>query len=238
MKGTTKEEMMIQKLGIGLGVLICGLLVWNVLTIQRLESRIVLLEAEAGFAGDEVPEKRPTKQENKTTSETPDQLTAREQNGTLKAASRSNQLATSGRSNRSATDSYKIKKTVGSAILELDEPEVKAAFDAYLNQYMKNWKDNQKSDGLSNFLDHMATSTEVFCEESGLAEDIREQIIQEIETAHDVWIANDVALESGEIDRREYQETDKKIGEKLKSDMTELIGKEAWEKLSTRIWNY
>ena len=229
---------MIQKSGIGLGVLICGLLVWNVWTIQSLEYRIAILETEAGFIGDEVPGKRPTKQEDKTTSETPDQLTDREQNGTLKVASRSDQLATSGRLNRSSTESNKIKKTVGAAILELDEPEVKAAFDAYLNQYMKNWKDNQKSDGLSKFLDHMATSTEVFCEESGLTEDVREQIIQEIETAHDVWIANDVALETGEIDRREYQDRDKTLGEKLQSDMTELIGQEAWEKLSTRIWNY
>ena len=68
--------------------------------------------------------------------------------------------------------------------------------------------------------------------------DVQEQIIQKIEKAHEDWIAMDVALEVGEIDRREYQEIDKAIEKELIKDMTKMIGEEAWEKLSHKIWNY
>ena len=50
---------MTQKLVIGVGVLISGLLLWNIWTIQGLESRIARLEAEEGFLGDDVSDNRP-----------------------------------------------------------------------------------------------------------------------------------------------------------------------------------
>ena len=226
---------MTQKLVFVFGILICGLLVWNIWTIQALESRIARLEAEQDFIGDEVSGKRPTKQDIKTTS---DRSNDREQNVTVKAStSGSDQFDNSDRSNRSSDDPSEIKKTLGSAILGLDDPKVKEVFDEYLDQYLKTWQDNQKNDDMSRFLDHLSTTTEVFCEESGLTEDVQEQIIQRLEKAHEDWIAMDVALEVGEIDQREYLEINGKIEKEVMRDMTEMIGEEEWEKLAHRIWN-
>ena len=227
---------MTQKSALVFGTLICIFLAWNIWTIQALESRIARLETGQTFIGDKVSAKSAKEQDIKTSS---DRSHTREQNIAVKASkSRSERFENSDRSKISSNDPSDIKNTIGSAVLGLDDPKVKEVFDEYLDQYLKTWQDKQKSNAMSNFLDHMSTATEVFCEESGLTEEVREQIIQKLENAHEVWIANDVALETGEIDRREYQEIDETVSKEVKKDMTELIGKEAWEKLSQRIWGY
>ena len=227
---------MTQKLVLGFGVSICGLLMWNIWTIQALESRIAVLEAEQGLVGDAVSGKKKIKEDTETTA---DRSNDREQNVAVKASpSRSDRFDNSDRSKGSSDDPSEIEKTLGAAILGLDDPKVKEVFDEYLEQYLDTWQDNQNSDDLSNFLDHLSTATEVFCEESGLTEDVREQIIQRLEKAHEDWIAMEAALEDGEIDRREYQEIDSTIGKEVERDMNEMIGEEAWKKLSGRIWSY
>ena len=151
---------MTQKLVFVFGILICGLLLWNIWTIQTLESRIARLESEPDFIGEEVSGKRPTKQDIKSTS---DRSNEREQNVSVKTStSRSERFDNSDRSKISSDDPSEIKKTLGSAILGLDDPKVKEIFDEYLDQYLETWKDNQKNDDMSSFLDHMSTATEVF----------------------------------------------------------------------------
>ena len=221
---------MTQKSVLTFGILICGFFVWNIWTILALESRIARLEAVQDFIGDEMSGKIPTKEDIKTTVE---RSNDRKQNGTVKASLRqTDRFDNSVRSNKSSNDSSATNNTLESAVLGLDNPEVKEVFDEYLEQYLKTWQDNQKHDDISKFLDHLSTTTEVYCEESGLTEDVQEQIIQRLEKAHEDWIAMDVALETGEIDQREYLEVNGSIEKDVMKDMTEMIGEEAWEKLA------
>lgn len=226
---------MTQKLVYAFGIVMSALLIWNIRTIQALESRIATLEDEQAFTGD-ASGKKPTKQDNNPKT---DRSNDHEQNETGKASKDpSDRLDNSFRSKSLSDQSSETKRTLGSAVLGLDDPEVKEVFDEYLEQYLKTWQDNQKNDDMSKFLDHLSTTTEVFCEESGLTEDVQEQIIQRLEKAHEDWIAMDVALETGEIDQREYLERNGSIEKEVMTEMTEMIGEEAWEKLAQRIWDF
>lgn len=228
--------MMAQKITIAFGILICVMLVWNISTIQKLESRIARLEAEQDTDGDGGLAQKSRQQDIKTMS---DRSNDGEQNTSVKGApSSSKRLYNSSGSKHSSDRPSDNKKPLGVDVLGFDDPKVKEVFDEYLDQYLKNWQDSQNTNEMSKFLDHLATTTEVFCEESGLTEDIQERIIQRLEKAHEDWIAGDIALEKGEIDQREYLERNGTIEKEVMKDMTEMIGEESWEKLAERIWNY
>ena len=222
---------MFQKTVVGIGFTLCGLLMWNIWTIQNLESRIAILEAEqaSGTSVSKTSEK--TKHHSKSDSDIP---LSRDLKSALKSEQRSER--SSNRSARASAEDSERSKLVSAAILGLDNPEVKEVFDDYLDEYLKNWQQDKDRKNESGWLDHMSTTIEVFCEESNLSEDIQEQIVRRAEAAHVEWVTADKALESGQIDRRELQEMHGKIEKEVTEEMHALIGEEAWEELAGRIW--
>ena len=222
---------MFQKMVVGICFTLCGLLMWNIWTIQSLESRIAVLEAEQAAKASVSKTSEKTMHNSKADSDIPLSL---DQKSKLKSAQHSKQSSNS--SAQATAEDSERSELVSAAILGLDDPEVKEVFDDYLDEYLKNWQQDKDRKNESGWLDHMSTTIEVFCEESNLGEDIREQIVRRAEAAHEEWSAVDRALESGQIDRRELQEMHGKIEKEVTEDMHALIGEEAWEELAGRIW--
>ena len=88
----------------------------------------------------------------------------------------------------------------------------------------------------SNYLDHMSTTVEVYCEELNLPAEVQETVVLRLETAHEGWTGADAAHEAGEIDRREMLEIHGQIEEAVTTEMVDLLGQESWEELAGRIW--
>ena len=222
---------MFQKMVVGIGFVLCGLLMLNIWTIQNLESRIAILEAEQATGASVSKTSKNTTRNSKSNSDI--QLS-----GAPKSALNLDQrsVQSSNKSAQASVEDAEHSELAGAAILRLDDPEVKEVFDDYLDEYLKNWQQEKDRKNESGWLDHMSTTIEVFCEESNLSEETQELIVQRAESAHEEWEAVDRALESGQIDRRELQELHKKIEKEVTEYMHDLIGKESWEKLAERIW--
>ena len=116
------------------------------------------------------------------------------------------------------------------------DPAAREAFDDYLEGFLEAREEDKAYDEESNYLDHLSTTVEVYCEESQLSGEVQERIVQRLETAYENWTAVDAALEADEIDHRELVERHGRIEEAVTSEMTELLGEEAWEELAGRIW--
>ena len=222
---------MFQKMVVGIGFTLCGLLMWNIWTIQNLESRIAILETQQAARVSVSKASERTKHHSKSDS---DISSNRDPKSALKLDQRSEQ--SSNRSAQASVEDLERSELVSAAVLGLDDPEVKEVFDDYFDEYLKNWQQEKDRKNESGWLDHMSTTIEVFCEESNLSEDIQEQIVRRAETAHVEWSAVEKALESGQIDRRELQEMHGKIEKEVTEDMHALIGEKAWEELAGRIW--
>jgi hypothetical protein len=102
--------MMAQKITIAFGILICVMLVWNISTIQKLESRIARLEVEQDTDGDGDGEsaQKPTQQDSKTAS---NRSNDGEQNASVKGSPSSSKRLynSSGSKHSSQTDLPRIK---------------------------------------------------------------------------------------------------------------------------------
>ena len=212
-----------QRLLFGLGALITGLLVWNTTTLRDLDSRLAALETAQASSreGSEV---------------------------TAASARRSSASASTRHATRFAVDHTDDAASTGTqgadgrpeadpaTLLGLDDPDAKEAFDSYLEAFLEAREEDRSYDNESNYLDHLSTTVEVYCEESELSGEVQEHIVQRLETAHENWTAADAALEADEIDRRELLERHGQIEEAVTSEMIALLGEEAWGELAGRIW--
>ena len=210
-----------QRLLLGSGMLCAGLLVWNTATLRRLDARLAALEsaqesadADASAAVD---------------------AAGREAAG---AATRpTTRMAVPPRAGAGSAATPTPPTDVDPAtLLGLDDPASREAFEDYLDGFLEAREEDRSDDDESEYLDHVTAAVELYCEESNLSEDVQEQIVLRLETAHEDWVAVDAAVEAGEIDRRERLERHGRIEEAVKSEMTELIGEEAWQELSDRLW--
>ena len=205
---------------LGLGVALLG---WNLWTIETLKARVAVLEATRGTVSTE----------GSTTAGRAQQETA---SRTRERQARRKAEAASGSSSASQERAEERVGVAEAALLGLDDPEVKAAFDAYLNEFIEEKQEARSEIEESNYLDHMTTTVEVYCEEMDVPADVQERVVLRLEQAHEDWTGADAAHEAGEIDRREMLEVHGQIEEAVMTEMVELLGQENWETLAERIW--
>ena len=203
----------------GLIALFAGLLVWNTAKLQDLSTRLATLEDAQGSAS---PGPAATVASARRTSANPSTRPA-----TDRAA---------GDASTAAQGTDGGPKADPATLLGLTDPAAREAFDDYLDGFLEAREEDEAYDEESNYLDHLSTTVEVYCEESALSGEVQERIVQRLETAYENWTAADAALEADEIDHRELVERHGRIEEAVTSEMTELLGEEAWEELAGRIW--
>ena len=205
---------------IGLVGLVVALLAWNFWNIQTLEARLAILEAAPAARGE---------------SRTSTTVVARRESSVPRRV----EVLPPGSTVRSEAPDGRIGAGASAAevaLLGLDDPDVKAAFDSYLESFIEEHQDARSELEESNYLDHMSTTVEVYCEELNLSAEVQERIVLRIENAHEGWVGAELAHESGEIDRREMLEIHGKIEDAVRTEMVELLGEESWEELAGRIW--
>ena len=203
-----------------------ALLGWNVWTVQALKDRISVLEA--------APERLGEERSSATRSTQRDASTERREGMALRGSNGSTggSLAPDGRTGERA----EAEAALEAALIGLDDPEVKAVFDAYLDDFIETKQEARSELDASNFLDHMTTTVEVYCEELNLPAGVQDTVVLRLEAAHEGWTGAEADQEAGEIDRREMLEIHGEIEESVGSEMEDLLGQEAWEDLAGRIW--
>ncbi|HCH61304.1 MAG TPA: hypothetical protein DFR83_00770 [Deltaproteobacteria bacterium] len=208
---------------IGLVGLVVALLGWNVWTVQTLKDRIAVLEAAP--AGLDAAHALTTRSaERKAASER------------RVGVSQRRSIGSAARSADPDRPSGERVAAADAVLLGIDDPEVKAAFDEYLDEFIDAKREARSELDESNYLDHMATTVEVYCEELNLPEEMQDRLVVRFEAAHERWTGADAAHEAGEIDRREMLEIHGQIEEAVNTEMVELLGQESWEELMGRIW--
>lgn len=205
---------------IGLFAPLMALLGWNVWTLQALKDRIAVLEVASATL---------TEARSSSTRSATREATSERREGVARRGPKSSTV-------HSAAPDGGTDERAEAALLGLDDPEVKAAFDAYLDDFIEAKQETRSELDESEFLDHMSTTVEVYCEELNLPAEVQETVILRLETAHEGWTGADAAHEEGEIDRREMLEIHGQIEEAVTTEMGDLLGQETWEELAGRIW--
>lgn len=215
-----------QSLTIGLGGLTATLLAWNTVTLWSQDTRLAALEAAQVSLGGGTPAVgEPVRGVSAGSASTSGQRGGRPALG------------------HAAGSKTPTSRAAGADIepgpvtlLGLDNPEVKEAFENYLDDYLQARREDQSYNEESDFLDHASAAVELYGEDASLSDDVQEQIVQRLETANTNWFAIDRAIDAGELDSREALERRQKIEASVTSDMIDLLGEEAWEDLAGRIW--
>ena len=205
---------------------VLALLGWNVWTVQALKDRISLLEAAPETLGEE--------RSSTTRSAQWDASSGRREGVAQRASSGSmgRSSAPDGRSDERSETAEALE----AALIGLDDPEVKAVFDAYLDDFIEEKQEARSELDESNYLDHMTTTVEVYCEELNLSAEVQDTVVVRLEAAHEGWTGAEADHDAGEIDRREMLEIHGEIEEAVTTEMVDLLGQETWEELAGRIW--
>ena len=211
------------RLFFGLGAPLAGLLIWNTTTLQDLSARLAALESAQESA----------KTDSAATAASARRTSA---NASTRPATRLAMDRTAGDPSTAAQGADGRLEADPATLLGLDDPDAREAFDSYLEAFLEARDEDRSYDEESNYLDHLSTTVQLYSEESGLSGEVQEQIVQRLETAHENWTAADAALKADEIDHREMVERHGRIEEAVTSEMTALLGEEAWEELAERIW--
>ena len=208
---------------LGITGLFAVLLLWNIKSIQNLETRIATLETA-----------------NLSSSVGASAGAVRARGASADASPRQAATPAMGRKADELSTANEVPDEVDgdgqATLLGLEDPQAREAFEAYLDEYLTAREEDRSYDEETDWLDHLSTTIEVYCEDENLSGEVQEHIMQRLETAHSNWTAADAAVEAGEIDRRELIERHRAIEEAVTSEMTELLGEEGWEDLAGHIW--
>ena len=213
-----------QRLVIGMGVLVLGLLAWNSWTLSQLDARMT--ELEEGLSPDGAMRSDAGDTTVSPSSDETDAMTVRSESSRSEDRPR-------GESRSNAVDS---RSEGGGSVLNLDDPAVRNALADYLEEYEIDRKEERREEGLAQYLDYVSSETEAFCEEYGVDEATMGQVITEIETRTHEWVEVEHAAKDGEMDRSEAKAEMEAIEELGQANLRALLGNELYELFEERIW--
>ena len=212
-------EIMRSRLIFGIGTPLAILLSWNTASLRALESRLSALETGHVVHGEApaTPSTSPTTTSNRGAGQS--------------AAHRAPAHASS-----SSGSAGRRAEAGPAALLELDDPQTRAALADYLEARLEAREIDASYTDEADSLERATAIAEGYAEEKGLSSDVRAQVMEHLEKGTADWHALDRAVISGEIDDRDRREGRGEIEAYVVGGLTELLGEEGFEELAGRIW--
>ena len=161
------------RIGIGLGTLVIGLLVWNSWTVRQMQHRIDELESHNATSNTSADE---------SSSQVGDTERLSETNETGQRSSRRSTLQTGNQSYLSSQGSLETSAQVNELIEALDDPQYQAALVDLMDDYFAEREEDQLDEGEANFLDYINEKVEIFSDDHDIDDATMGQMMQEIET--------------------------------------------------------
>ena len=208
------------RIGIGLGILVIGLLVWNSWTVNQMEQRIQELEEQNS---------NPAKTQNDSPLQAHDRDVGSSSTPTLQRSSSGSTQQAGARSYMDSTGQPTSSAKVSELIEALDHPEYQEALVDLMDDYFAEREEDQLDEGEANFLDYINEKVEIFGETNGIDDATMGQMIQEIETKTAQYFEVMRQAKAGDISWLEARPQMQEIREEAETNLIDILGEELYE---------